>query len=453
MKNYNYLILIALMSFAFLTACEEEERKNYDWPPGNPSVEAKSPITGVYFGDDMPFTVTVNDDVPLSTLTVSLYYGDERVSQRVFRVKENGDFSGSIHIPYLQNIPDGNATLEFTLLDTHMTSATKSYSLPVSRAPYPYLIFVTADLSYPMFPTDNPYEYAFTETFASSEVPAYIKTPVVNENGNVITFGTDGGIITHGVTGDIPFDNMQDGTFAITFNIKTYEAKPFPPIFANGVRMTKLSPNNFAVVFDLTQNQEIVFSGEGFDDIDQWWIDPDFFKQDEKENNKFTFLPIAGRYRIVADMVLKWFKVEVMRGNSLATLQSDGTGAIWVIGNGIGKPSVATNQIGWNPPKGLCFAPIGDKKYRLTLIGGEQIRSTSIDFKFFWQQGYGNATTGEFRGEGVNIITTTSNIVVVTASGDIYLAPGVTLENGAIYEFIIDVSAGRTSAVLTVTKK
>jgi hypothetical protein len=356
-------------------------------------------------------------------------------------------------VPYLKDIPDGNARLEFTLLDIHMTSATKSYNVPVRRAPYPYLILVTADVSYPMYPTGNPYEYAVTETFASSEVPAYIRTPVLNANGNVITFGMDGDVITHGVTREISFDNMRDGTFSIKFNIRTYEASPFPLIFCNGVRMTKFSTDNFAVVFDLTKDQEIVFDGQGFADIDQWWIDPDFFEKGDADN-KFLFRPIAGRYRIIADFALKWFKVEVMRGNALATLQTDGTGTIWVIGNNIGKPSYVTNHIGWTVENGLSLAPIGDKKFRLTLVGGEQIRNDAISFKFYWQRGWGSGGTGEFFH---NFMTTTSDLVLIrddgNSSGTLNLRPGVTLEDGATYEFIIDVSAGITSAVLSVTKK
>lgn len=40
-----------------------------------------------------------------------------------------------------------------------------------------------------------------------------------------------------------------------------------------------------------------------------------------------------------------------MNGTSTATLNDDGTGALWIIGDGIGKPSVATNAVGWTTEK------------------------------------------------------------------------------------------------------
>ena len=456
MKNCNYLIAIALVCFAFISGCQEEERKNHDLSPGNPTVEAKTQFTGAYFGDDLPFTVTLNDNVPLSTLTVSLFFGEERVSQREFRVTQNGDFSGSINVPFFQNVADGTATLEFTLLDTHMTSVTRTYNVPVSRANYPYLILVTANATFPMYPTDNPHEYAVTDVFGNTEVPAYIRTPVMNENGNVITFGSEGGVITHGVTGEIPFETMESGGFTISFNTRTYEAGPFPPIFVNGERMSKISPNNFAVVANFTQGQEIAFEGDGFADIDEWWIDPDFFEPGE-EDNVFKLLPIAGRYRIIANFTLKYFDVQVMSGNSMATLQANGTGAVWVKGNGVGKPSLA-NSPAWDQYRGLCMAPMGDGKYQLTLVVGETGRFIPTNnnqdnhrFKFFHQNDWG----GEYRTDGTNsMITTTSNLVSITAGGDVGPAfNDITFTPGEVYVFVLDVGSDRSSAVLTVTKK
>ena len=55
-----------------------------------------------------------------------------------------------------------------------------------------------------------------------------------------------------------------------------------------------------------------------------------------------------------------------MNGTSTATLNDDGTGALWIIGDGIGKPSVATNAVGWTTEKGLCMSQIEAKKYQVT---------------------------------------------------------------------------------------
>ncbi|MDR2805890.1 MAG: DUF5016 domain-containing protein, partial [Dysgonamonadaceae bacterium] len=222
MKKYKYLILSSLIIVLF-AACSSDDN---DATPGNPVMELKSDIANALFGDSLPFTVHVSDNVPLSTLTVNLYFGDEKVSERTIRTKTAGDYSGKIYIPYYKDIPDGTATLDFILMDTHLTSVKKSFDLPVSRPQYPYLILVSGDVSYPMIPTGTAYEYAATENFPSTDLPAYIKTPVTG-NGNEITFGWESGEITQGVTNDIPFTSAQGGSYSVIFNTKTYQATPF----------------------------------------------------------------------------------------------------------------------------------------------------------------------------------------------------------------------------------
>jgi hypothetical protein len=98
------------------------------------------------------------------------------------------------------------------------------------------------------------------------------------------------------------------------------------------------------------------------------------------------------------------------------------------------------------------MAPVGDKKYQLTVVGGETIRTDNINFKFFHQKGWG----GEFGG---NAISTSSDIVFIgdgengRDSGNLGILPDVTLESGATYVFEVDLSAGNEAVVLTVTKK
>jgi hypothetical protein len=212
--------------------------------------------------------------------------------------------------------------------------------------------------------------------------------------------------------------------------------------------MAMADKENFQIEMQLTQSQKLTV--EGIENIANWWIDPDFFTK--VSDNIFTFAPITGKYRITANTTLQYFKVEAMSGSTLATLQSDGSGAIWVIGTDIGKPSVAKNEVGWNTDKGLCMAPLEGNKYRLTVVGGQTINIESINFKFFHQQGWGSEFTTN--------LTTTSEIVFVGSggssgrdSGNLGLVAGKTLEEGATYVFTVDVSAGIGNAVLTVVKK
>lgn len=71
-----------------------------------------------------------------------------------------------------------------------------------------------------------------------------------------------------------------------------------------------------------------------------------------------------------------------MNGNNLASLNADSTGAIWIIGEGIGKPKVSSNQVGWNTDKALFMAPIGNKKYLVTITGDMTEYTDYINFKF-----------------------------------------------------------------------
>lgn len=228
----------------------------------------------------------------------------------------------------------------------------------------------------------------------------------------------------------------------------TYAATPFFEILLNGNKMMMVDKQNYQIDIDLTQNQE--FEIEGLVDIADWWIDVDFFT--EIETGKYRFNPISGKYRVMANLTHKYFRVEVLDGSSPATLKSDGTGAVWVIGDQLGKPSYTENHVGWNTSNALCMAPIGNKTYQMTLVAGKSINANEINFKFFHQKDWG----GEF---GSATLSSSSDIVFVgdgnngRDNGNLGLVEGTTLEVGATYVFTVDLSAGSSSGVLTVVKK
>lgn len=445
MKNVTYWIL-SIIGILIFNSCAEEVTEMQQ--EGNPVLEIENQFTNVHFGDQLPFTATVSDEVPLSTLTAILYFGEEEVERTTIRTKENGEYSGTIAVPFLKDIPDGTATLEFVLLNTTLKSTTKTFEVPITRASYPYLILVTEGTSYPMLPTGQPNEYAATEPFPSTDLPAYIKTPVLDDKGREIIFGWEAGAVTQGVSEMIPFVSPTGGIFSVTFNTQTYQAAPFFEILLNGEKMAMIDKENYEIDADLTQGEELTI--EGLEDIADWWIDADYFK--EKEAGKYTFTPISGRYRITASLTKKYFRVEVLDGNLPATLKADGTGAVWIIGDQVGKPSYITSHVGWEPSKALCMAPVGNKTYQLTLAGGETVNTEEINFKFFHQKNWG----GEFNS---STLTTDSDIVFIgdgtngRDNGNLGIVTGTTLEAGAIYVFTVDLSAGIDKGVLRVVKK
>lgn len=445
MKNVIYWLL-GIIGILICNACAEEVTEMQQ--KGNPVLEIENQFTNVHFGDLLPFTATVSDEVPLSTLTAILYFGDEEVERTTIRTKENGAYSGTIAVPFLKDIPDGTATLEFVLLNTTLKSTIKSFEVPITRASYPYLILVTEDASYPMLPTGVLHEYAATEPFPSTDLPAYIKTPIVDSKGREIIFGWEAGAVTQDVSESIPFVSPVGGTYSVTFNTKTYQAAPFFEILLNGTKLRMIDKENYEIDADLTRGEEVTI--EGLEDIAEWWIDSDYFTV--IETGKYTFTPISGKYRITANLPKKYFRVEVLDGNSPAALKADGTGAVWIIGDQVGKPSYITNHVGWDPSKALCMAPVGNKIYQVTLKGGETVNTETINFKFFHQKNWG----GEFSS---STLTSESTIVFIgngtngRDNGNLGLVAGTTLDAGATYVFTVDLSAGIDKGVLRVVKQ
>ncbi|MGK6350559.1 DUF5125 domain-containing protein [Parapedobacter sp. DT-150] len=436
----NLLILAGLL----VGACKKEETK----APGNPVIESKTDFSAAHFGDSLAFTVGVSDaDVPLSTLKARLYYSDELVSETVIRTKTNGDYTGKIYVPYYANVPDGTATLKLVLQNIHFTSTEMAYELPLQRPDYPYLTLVADETEYRLERTDL-YTYAATGTFPA-KVNGYIKTPAVGEAGNELTFGWADNAIKEGSTNSIPFSNAFSGEYTISFNSLTYEAAPFIIAYAiNQTVMDRVDDNTFRVDLALNHEEEVII--DGFDDLESWWIDRDYFAQDA--SGKLLFQPKTGNYRITADFNHQYFIVETLNGADLATLQADGSGAVWIIGEGIGKPSVATNAVGWTTEKALCMAPVADKIYQITVVAGTTVAADNINFKFFHQKGWG----GEFKNDG---LSTTSDVIFVGDGsngrdpGNLGIAEGKTLEAGATYVLTLDLTAGNDQAVLKVEKK
>ncbi len=442
-KIINYLALLSLFSLLF--ACKEDELI-VPYGAGEPSIEVVKSPENALFADSLEYTVNVADkSVDLSTLRVQLLYSDEVVSEQIIRTKQNGEYSGKIYIPFLKNVPNGSAILKFDLQNVQMVSITEEKIVNLSRPDFPYLNFITESKTYRMEKTGTN-QYQVTDEFPM-KANGYIEAPSVGEFGNVVQFGWENKAITQGVNQVIPFSNSFEGEYTISFNTLTYVGLPFIRYAVNDIDMEMVSEDVYAVDIDLNKDEELII--EGIPDLSSWWIDQDYIRTDA---DKYFLNVISGKYRITADLAKKYLKFEAMDGNELAKLNDDGTGAIWIIGEGIGQPSVANNQVGWDPGKALCMAPMGDKKYQITVVGGQTINSTNINFKFFHQKDWG----GEYNNTG---ISTNSDIILVGDGtngrdpGNLGLQAGKTLEPGATYVFVIDLAEGKDNAKLTVTKK
>ncbi|MDR0729956.1 MAG: DUF5121 domain-containing protein [Prevotellaceae bacterium] len=228
---------------------------------------------------------------------------------------------------------------------------------------------------------------------------------------------------------------MLPETSSVSIEITPYGEKKN----INGVLMTKVGANEhlFSVDLTITQNHALTVGGM---DISDWWIDPDFFTK--TGDRTLSFLPITGKYRILADVERKYFKVQVMSGDALASLQEDGSGAVWAIGN-VGNPTIA-NLVDWNPSEAVCLAPIGNGRYKLSGVGGQRFRTGELGIKFqprhdAWdaieRPDTGNETTPKYG--AIN-----NNFILIDDGDNVHLKNGWTLLSGGTYTFIIDVSGG-----------
>jgi hypothetical protein len=435
------LSAIFFLLVAGFSACDDDEKTD-----GHPELALEKEVSLAYFGDSIPFTATVSDQdqVPLSTLKAQLFFGDEMVSETVIRTKAEGEYSGKIFVPFLKDIPDATATLKFVAQNIRFAIAQETFDVSLSRPEFSHLTLVTESGNYQMEPAGN-HRYVATEDFPQ-KVKGYIEAPAYGENGNPISFGWGNeGAITQGSEADINFSNYSAGVYDITFNILTYEASPFITLEFAGTEMSMVDENNFKVEMDLEQDQNLEISG--IPNIDEWSMDEDYFV--DNGDGTYNFRAVSGKYRVTANFEHEYFIVEAMNGNDLASLQSDGTGAIWIIGEGIGKPSL-DNQVGWNTDKALCMAQISPKKYQVTVVAGTSINGTNINFKFFHQKGWG----GEFTSEA---LSSESDLIFVGDGangrdpGNLGLFDGVTLEEGQKYVLEVDVTSGIDSAVLSVS--
>lgn len=439
-----HILPLALVMPALLWSCKDD-----DEPFGNPVIDYRDATETAHFGDSLSFTVNAADaEVALSTLKAQLYYGDEMVEETVIRTKESGkDYTGKIYLPYFANVPDGTATLKLVLQNINFTISEKEYPVRITHPDFPYLTLHTEDGAEYRMEKTGADTYSVADRFPQ-KMKAFVIAPKVGENGNELVFGYENSQVKIGAESAIPFSSSRGGKFAVELNTRTFAASPFSVLKLNGQELESVDENTARIDMALSQGQTI--TPEGFSSFGDWWIDSDWFKRND--DGSLTFTAMGGNYRLIADQKLQYFRVETLLNGKPASLQADGTGALWVIGADFGKPGVGSNETGWTTEKAVCMAPVADKVYQLTLVGGKTVKTTSTNFKF-----YGDAMSwgNEFKHDR---LTSASDLIGIGADdghddGNLYLLDGVTLKDNVIYVFRVDFTAGVDKGVLTVTEE
>lgn len=441
MKAFKYMIM-ALAAVSLVACSDDDEYAN----PGRPTVAFSSLAQSAYYADSIPFTVTVGEEsgIPLSVVDVELLFNDEVVASKQIRTRQPGNYSGKLYAPFLQNIPDGKATMHAVLTNTNLGKAEVHSEIALSRPQFPYITLVMEDGTEKRMARTGQNQYGVTDNF-DKKVKGYFKAPAYGDNGNELVFGWNVDAVGLGTTELIPFSNAAAGNYEISFNTLTFAAAPFVSIKFADTEMTMVDENNYYV--DMTINKGDVITTEGID-LDAFYVSPDFFT--DNGDGTLTWNAMSGEYKVTADFGRSYFRVEAMENGEPMKLKSDGSGALWIIGDNVGLPSL-DNTVGWNTDNAICMAQVADKVYQITLVAGQQVGTSSINFKFFDTKGWDSSISGG--------LTTTSDIVFVgdgsngRDAGNLGIVDGKSLEEGATYVFTVDVTGGIENAVLTVTKK
>ena len=142
-----------------------------------------------------------------------------------------------------------------------------------------------------------------------------------------------------------------------------------------------INGNELPAEISMSKGEAITFENVNFADT---WIDPDFFKVD---GASVTFNAVDGDYKFTYDATAKWIKVVPMVDGEKATYANGK--ALWIIGDGGGKPTT-DYLIGWNTGDApLPCAQIDANKYQITLA----MKAEGGSVKVFGQADWGTEWT------------------------------------------------------------
>ena len=469
MKQLRYLIFAAAC-LPFFAACDDDDYKEGG---GNPVMEVGA-IAPVHYGDSLAVDVNCKDNggVPLSTVKAELYLGQEKVSESKLRTKTEGDYTLKLYVPFYKNLPDGKATLKLTLQNIQVTKSEQNIDIDITRPHFDHLTLVGENGVKTTLMPDKENPFLFKANIPSNGIETYkgyVVAPKAGANGSEITFGTndDNDVVT-GSTKSIEFANSSVADFNIEFNVLSFDYAPnaMPDMSLQEIKLE----NGKDYVGFFRNGRPYKFVGTDVEKYSDWYYDPDFFVP--QGDGTFKFNAVSGDYTIrpIVKATTHGFKVWAMNGNIPASLNDDGTGALWIIGSqALNKPSYMYGfefNSGWGGwwtdiDLVMCMAQVRSKVYQFTATVGKQLanRPDGITFKFFGQAGWGvelNPT------KGYNI-TTDSKVFVIgdgtteyragKDAGNVYVNNGVTLVDGETYVFTVDLTAGAKNAKMTVEKK
>ena len=451
MKHIRYYIM-ALLALPLMASCGDDDY-SAPTPAGNPVMSYTAPAAAVWMGDEVEVKVNCKDEggVALSTLKAKLLFSGQSVDETTIRTKEAGEYTVKLKVPYAQNVPDGKVDIQLTLQNVSTKSNTETLSFDIKRPHFNNLQFVSADgVKYDMTEKSD---FVYQAVLPSSKKT--FKGYFATKDGKFVFGSSTGKDISLGEIGNFNFTSENTNDVVITFDAKNYTAGPTDVLPVTVLDFAD-SDAGKTWVGDIKQGATCNLTINGNNLPDDWYYDSDWFQKEE--DGSYTFKAITGRYTILADFTHKSFRIWTMNGSEPMSLNGDGTGALWIIGNpGVNKPTWdAVNHDWWTGvDSDVCLTPIKAKVYQVTLTVGKQLRATDVNFKFFGQANWGV----EFKGKDhSHLISTESEVFGIGGgnghdNGNVYLKDGVELKDGETYVLTVDLTAGVDMAVLKVEKK
>lgn len=444
MKTIRYIsVVLVLLSF-LVTSCQDFNYENLTGK-GNPTIKATT-VSSAQMGDSIDVKVNCSDTegYDLSTLKAEMCYSGEPVNAVTIRTKTPGDYTVRLHVPFIRFIPNGTAQVRLTLQNVTTRTVTQDIDIAVTRPHFNNLQFVTSDgVVYPM--TEGS-DYTYT-----------CVTPITDNafKGNFQTadgkykFGWGDNDVAENGNGFLSFQSNKTGYVTVNFNSRDFTYGPQEVLLIQPLQFRNSDGMNI-YTGTLTQGSLYKFIGDAQVQSDSWYYDPDFFTRNA--DGTFTFTALTGTYTIKAVFEENGFRIFAVNGKDPATLNADGTGAVWIIGGDMfGKPTFAHAQGWWtDTDHALCMAPVADKVYQVTFTIGKQLKpGTNVDFKFFGQAGWGT----EFKASGDHAISADNPWFYVNAAdGNIHLKDGVVLKSGETYKFTLDLTKGVANGKVNVEK-
>ncbi len=343
-------IAVAAVS-ALLVSCKPDQNL-----PGNPPTLEVTAAQSALMGSSVQFTASVSGEANLSVLEVKLLFDDTVVSEKTIRLKEEGEFTESIDVPLLKNIPDGDATLKFKAVDVTSAKTEVEKTVAVTR-PHPESIIAVCGTQEFTFPREgDSYVYKLTDNFPA----AFNCMLKISDAGEELTLGATSGSIAVS-TEPIPVRNAIAGSYEVSFNLLDLSFAP-------------KSVSNVTGVCELKKGQNLTESF-GIDGLGSWKrLDRDYFTVDEA-TSAVLFNAVDGLYKLEFDASRQSIGIMPMADETtpMGYDEEKNEGAVYAYGEAWSKNGKDINGYdGTTDASTINVAQVGPHVYQLTLVGGSE---------------------------------------------------------------------------------